>query len=801
MAQVLGRFRALATQCVRWPESLLLGFALGVWGAQQQHALFPYPFALAMCAVGTYGAIWGVLARSQAASRARCALFLMATGCLGAALGFASTTMRAQARLAETLPPELEDKLLLVEGVVAALPTHGEEGTRFAFDIERVRAPEGATVPRRVSLAWKHTHLGDPLPTVRAGERWLLAVRLQRPHGVFNPHGFDLEAWMFERGLRASGWVSQNETVHQRLRADAGRWQDRIERWRERVREQMQRTLREARWSGVLVALAIGDQASVARSEWATFNAAGISHLLSISGAHVTLFAAGLSALVYGLWRQSQALTLRLPARKAALAVAVFAAFAYALAAGFAAPAQRTCFMVMIVALGFWRGMHVRSAFVLLFALACVLLRDPWAVLSAGFWFSFVAVAGLLWLAAYRVGKAPWWKTALVAQLALFILLAPIGLALFQQFSLVGLFVNAVAIPLVSFVVVPLTLLWLLIPWAGLLWLAHGVWSVVGALCEWVSAWPLATWQQHAPPPWSVALAMVGAFWLIGPRAFPGKPLAAALMLPLFVIQPTRPAYGAFSVTALDVGQGLAIVVQTRRYDLLYDTGPVWTENSDAGQRIIVPYLRATGARLGGLVVSHQDSDHAGGVASVIRERRPDWVRSSFAARPEERCTAGQSWIWDGVVFTFLHPAGDAVPDAKATRRHANNRSCVLRIVGRDGASALLTGDIETDAEAELLASGQALQAALLSVPHHGSRSSSSAAFVAAVAPQRAVIHVGYRNRFAHPHPEVLATYHRRDVVLDRTDWHGAVRYTWDGQTWQATRWRERAARYWHLQE
>jgi competence protein ComEC len=433
---------------------------------------------------------------------------------------------------------------------------------------------------------------------------------------------------------------------------------------------------------------------------------------------------------------------------------------------------------------------------VLLAALALVLLIDPWAVLSAGFWFSFLAVACLLWLSAFRVGRISWWRTALTAQFAVFVALAPVGLALFQQVSLVGVLVNAIAIPLVSFVVVPLTLLWLLIPWDALLALAHAAFASLAWLCERVVNLPLAIWQQHAPPVWTVVLAMIGAFALIGPRALPGRALALMLLVPLFAVKPARPPHGTFTVTALDVGQGLAVVVQTATYDLLYDAGPLWGEDSDAGQRIVVPYLRAIGARLGAMVVSHQDADHSGGAAAVMKERVPDWVRSSFAEKSNERCVTGQQWDWDGVRFTFVHPTADDY-EGKAK---PNDMSCVLRVDGADGASALLTGDIEALAERALVARGANVRAALLTVPHHGSATSSTSEFVAAVAPQRAVVNAGYRNRFGHPRANVLDTYLQRNVEVDRTDWHGAVRYTWRDGRWDAQRWRDAERKYcWHV--
>ncbi len=639
---------------------------------------------------------------------------------------------------------------------------------------------------------------GDAPPTIRAGERWRLALRLNAPHGLVNPHGFDTEAWMFERNLRVRATVRVGEDVHQRLARDAGRWQDRIERMRENTRERMLRALGDARWSGVLVALALGDQASIPDTDWTTFNAAGISHLLSISGAHVTLFAAALAALVFNLWRRVHGLTLRLPARKAAAVVAVTVAGLYAAFAGFAVPAQRTFFMLTVVAFALARNVRLRPDVVLALALAVVLVLDPWAVLSAGFWFSFFAVAVLMWCTVYRSGHAPWWRIAGHTQIAVTVALAPIAVALFQQFSIVGVLVNVIAIPVVSFVVVPLTLLWMLVPWPGLLSFAHAVVTALAALCEWSAALPLSVWQQHAPPTWAVVVAIAGGLLAVAPRGFPAKVFAPFFFVPLLFASSPRPAVGTFTVTALDVGQGQAVVVHTHRFDLIYDAGPRWSDAHDAGQRVVAPYLRATGApgvRLGAMIVSHEDSDHAGGMESVLKERRPDWVMTSFDFPNAMKCNAGQRWTWDGVRFEIVHPEVETGQDSSAKK--SNDLSCVLRIAGADGATALLTGDIEVGAETRLVASGRDIRAALMTMPHHGSRTSSSAEFIDAVAPAVVVVNAGYRNQFGHPRADVLEKYLRRNIQIDRTDLHGAVRYVWQDQGWQATRWRDVDRRYW----
>jgi competence protein ComEC len=783
---------------------LCVGFALGVWGAQQQRELLSVSVTL-LCLVFPV-AIAAIISRKTKIPAAQIGLFLAIIS-----LGFAYSTLRAHARLSEALPANLEGEPLAIVGVVSNLPQRDDRGVRFEFDVERVNGALDHRIPSRISLSWQHGRLNDEVPHVRAGERWQLAVRLKRPHGFMNPHGFDVEAWLLERGIRATGSVSSSEALsgaHQRLSRDANRLQDRVDRLRERLRDRIEKSLEHARWAAVIVALAVGDQRGISPADYALFDVTGISHLLSISGAHVTFFAAACAALTYALWRRNHALTLRLPARKAAAVVAFGAALLYALFAGFAVPAQRTVFMVGIAALGLWIGRPGSGWNVLGAALLFVLLLDPWSVMSAGFWFSFLAVALLFWLSAYRVGKVSGWRAALTTQIAITFALAPVSLALFQSVSLVGVLVNAVAIPWVSFIVVPLSLLALIIPWDAILHMAHATFSWLAVFLQWAQTVPHALWQQHAPAPWTIPLALIGVAWLTAPRAFPLKPLALIFLLPLFSVKPERPAPGAFTLTALDVGQGQAMVVQTASHDLLYDAGPRWTDETDAGQRIVVPYLRATGAKRGAMVVSHQDSDHSGGARAVLAAAKMDWWMSSMNASAAEwpgakkeipftRCEAGQKWDWDGVTFTVIHPHASAY----AAPRNPNDLSCVVRVQGARGESALLTGDAEALAENEMIARGESLKSDVLSMPHHGSRTSSTAAFIANAAPKISIANAGYRNRFGHPRADVLGRYEDKKIKVDRTDWHGAVQYAFNEKNeWSAEKHRISHRRYWHNQ-
>ena len=631
---------------------------------------------------------------------------------------------------------------------------------------------------------------------LRPGERWQLTVRLKRPHGNANPHGFDYEAWLLERNIRATGYVRQNPP--QRLDEMVWRPDYVVERLRLGVRDSFATLLPADNypWAGILVALVVGDQRAIQGDLWTTFNRTGTTHLMSISGLHVTMVAALFGLLAGSVWRRIPALALRLPAQRAALLAGCLAAFFYVLLAGFAVPAQRTLYMLLVAALAMGSGRVVAPSRTLSLALLVVLLIDPWAVLAAGFWLSFGAVGALLYVGSAVVGESGGWRQRIrswgVVQWAATLASLPVLLLVFQQFSLVSPLANALAIPVVSFVVTPLALLAAVIPWWPIAALAHAVLGWLMVFLEWCATWPV--WLAPAPPLWAAVVAGLGVAICLLPRGMPGRLLGVALLLPAIFWPVARPAAGEAWVTVLDVGQGLAVVVRTRDHTLIYDPGPLYSAESDAGQRVVVPYLRSLGIdAVDVLMVTHRDSDHAGGMASVQSALAVGKVLSSLGDGAGEPCRNGQNWDWNGVRLTVLHPAAEDY----AEQRKSNNLSCVLRIEA-GGKRMLLTSDIEARDEAAMLQRDPAALAAdVLLVPHHGSRTSSTPAFIAAVGAQHAVIPVGYRNRFGHPKAEVLERYEAAGMNLWRTDRDGALRVALDPQGTSISAWRDERRRYW----
>ena len=753
-----------------------LSFLLGTFFLQQAAHLPEPRIALA-------GAV-ALLALVIVKPRIARAVLLLAAGGF---LGFGLAAWRAEARLADALPFAWEGADIAVVGIVVDLPQPKERGTRFVFDIERVSTP-GAQAPPRVSLTWFPERGRDAREAARVapGERWALAVRLKRVRGLSNPHAFDFEPWALERGIGATGYVRAKARI-ERLDERVEGWPYTLHRWRSDIRDAMRARLGDAPLAGVLVALAIGDQDAIAPSHWDVFWRTGVGHLMSISGLHITMLAGLGFAIAFFAWARVPAAALRVPARKAAVVAGALVALAYALMTGFAVPAQRTVVMLAAMAACVLADRQGSASRVLAFAALAVLVADPWAVLSVGFWLSFGAVAAIFYAMALRSGRHGLLRAALSEQAAVTLVMVPLVIALFQEASLASPVANAFAIPVVSWIVVPLSIAGAFLDAAWPLDAAHATMALLMGPLEALAAWPHAMVESHAPVAWTLAAALAGCAWLLAPRGVPMRSLGALWLVPLFAVGPARPAPGEAWIDVLDVGNGLAVVVRTTAHALVYDAGPSWSDESDSGDRIVVPFLRGEGvASLDALVVSHADDDHAGGAISVAALRSPAWLLSSLP--PEDaihtlvprstRCAAGQSWTWDGVEFLVLHPVAPGGAVAAMARgpmtRKSNDLSCVLRVATRGG-SALLTGDIEAKGEAEMLRREPLLDANLLLVPHHGSRTSSTPEFIDAVAPSTGLISVAYRSRFRHPNAAVVERYASRGIALRRTDREGAL--------------------------
>ena len=671
-------------------------------------------------------------------------------GMLLAGLAFAG--WQAGGALDAQLPRVLQGVPLVVQGRIVELPVHESRRTRFRFVVDDAATQPAALRGRTVQLAW---HDEDPQPRQRlqAGSRWQFPLRLRAPRGLRNPGGGDAERFALAARLAATGFVLQ-PALATRLAAPSG-----IDAWREAMSARIAATVPSAS-SRYVRALALGDTRALDDADWARLRAAGLTHLIAISGFHVGLVAGFCALCAAALWWLWPALGRGLPRPFAAGAGALLGAFGYALLTGMAVPTLRTA--VMIAALVAARWLRRRLRLVDTLALGCIvlLLLDPLAVLGAGFWLSFAGVAWLLWCLPDAGGKGPRAVAGgfLAAQAVASLGLLPLTVLLFGQASFAGPIANLTAVPWWSLVVVPLALLGVLAEtlhaglgqwgWQAAAWCFDLLWPLLARIAD----SPLAMAWLPAPRWYALPLALLSAFWLLLPRGLPGRWLALLLWLPLLYPPRELPAAGEVELTVIDVGQGLSVLVRTARHSLLYDMGPAIPDGFDAGERAVIPALHALGVRrLDAAVVSHGDNDHAGGLRAVAAAFPMPLVlapRGSPVAG-NTSCRAGQAWQWDGVRFRVLHP-GQEFPYL------GNEASCVLRIESAHG-SALLAGDIGHYVERKLLAEARPqLRSDVVLVPHHGSDGSSDSGFVAATGAKLALVSSGADNRFRHPRLPVV---------------------------------------------
>ncbi len=807
----------------------IAGFALGIIILQQQASL-PGWIVLSLLASGAILCLTASFRQKLTADRAALRQILRFTS--GILFGFFWASLFALSYLSDDLPEYLEGKNIVVTGTVASLPGETGQGKRFEFAVEHAElAGSRVTVPPKIGLSWSNAFQqadASPIPDIRPGSRWRLNVRLMRPHGNANPDGFDYEAWLLKQNIRATGYVRQDNRLdipNREFEPFTSTPRNVVNRARNHLRDHILQALPDARYAGIILALVIGDQNGIGVSEWDIFSRTGISHLVAISGLHITLISGMFAALVSFLWRRSfftrMQLPLVLPAQKAAAVASVLMAWVYVLLAGFGLPAQRTLCMIVIVAVALWMGRITRVSHTLFAALGIVLLFDPWAVLAPGFWLSFGAVGIILIISAGRkthfskdTPRKTRWLHALQSatriQLAIMLGLIPLTLLFFGRISLISPIANAIAIPAIGSVVTPMALFGSILPSFParyVLGMAHYLVNVLVLVLEWLSSFPFAIWAMPVPSAWFFLVATAGTIWMLAPKGWPVRWMGAACWLPVFMAQPFHPPGGEAIATALDVGQGSAVLIETSHHRLLYDTGPAYTGQTNAASRIIIPYLNARGiSSLDALVISHGDMDHAGGAASILANPdipvgtvysplKPDELLVALAKR-HHTCLAGQAWEWDGVRFEMLGPTAMAHL-APESRDQANALSCVLKVTA-GSQSMLLPGDIGVKEEAELLERiPEKLKSDILLAPHHGSNTSSSLPFLAVVKPSVTVFQLGYRNRYGHPDDTVYARYDVLGITRIRTDEAGAVTVRF-GKTIGESRWREEHARYWY---
>ena len=816
-----------------------LGFVVGAWLLQQQSTL-PSFFIGLQAALVLAPSLAILIYFFKSKSYLKQAYTFMFAGLLGFVCSFVYSANFAAIRLSDQLPAEWQQKSITIVGVVASLPEVTERGERFRFDVEKILTA-GAKIPQHISLNF-YRDTKSPKPengpnlsnSFHAGERWQFMVRLKRPHSTYNPHGFDFEAWALAENIRATGSI-HSKSGYKKLSNFVLQPSYLVENSREKIGNRISQTLANKPYAGVIRALVVGDDSQISAENWDIFLRTGINHLMSISGLHITMLAGLAFAVAAFFWRRFPSLVMRMPTRKAATIAGLVIAMLYALLAGMSVPTQRTLLMLLTFALALLWGKNLSISRALAMAVLVVVIIDPWAVIAPGFWLSFGAVALIAYVTVGRLKPLSAFKTAVHIQLAITLGLLPLLIFMFGQASIISPIANAFAIPVISLLVVPISILGSLLSLDFLLNIAHFILELCMRALHYLANLP--TWQQATPPIWALLLAMLGLVWCLLPRGFPQRWLGAILLLPLFFVSPEKVLDGEMQVTVLDVGQGLAVVIQTKNHTLLYDAGPKFPAQSDAGSRIVVPYLRGQGVKkIDGFIISHDDTDHSGGAASVLAQLPAAWLMSSFdsadllsrvGTKKSIQCQVGQSWLWDKVKFEVLYPTLASVQNANLKD---NNRSCVLKVTSQFG-SILLTGDIEKEAENMLLnemvndiidndalqanssaAAGDAifsstsparteaqLKSDVLIAPHHGSKTSSTREFVQAVGAQHTIFTVGYLNRFKHPKPMIEKRFEESGALTYRSDYQGALSIDFSRKNnISINALRQSQPRYWH---
>lgn len=703
---------------------------------------------------------------------------------LFAAVGFTYATWRAEHRLSQTLPAELIGQDITVEGTVQNIAAPRPRSTAFNFQIETLHhAQQTLTVDLAVRLRDYHRHQ-PPLKIIKNGARLKMVVRLRPPTSLFNPHGFDYVGYLFSRRIQLSGYVRQRDNAI--LLAEP------TPNLRQIVRTNILNE--EGIDQATLLALTIGDKQYLSDQQYDILRRTGTAHLVSISGTHIGfVFLLFYTAIVW-LWCRRRALLLACPAPKAALLIALPFPLFYALLAGWTVPTQRSFYMLLIAALLLISGRKMSSFTILLIVMLGIVIIDPWSLIAAGFWLSFALTAIVIAVHLHYSQQSPaltkkldYLKQLFIMQCYLSLLAMPLTLWFFNQASFTSPLANFFAVPWVGIIVLPCTFFGLLTNiWQPADWTLFVLWQYITFLSD----WELSSWSPAAAP-WPVfLLSVIGAAILLLPVGIPLRWIGILPVIALLSWRSPPIADGNIKITALDVGQGTSIVLQTAHTTQVYDTGP------PVGGLVLRQYINSLGhATIDQLILSHNDHDHRGG-ADLFLQHYPN--SPIMASDGDKQCQKGTSWDNDKVQFKILHPPKpqqlSQLQQQLDRELNTNDNSCVILITTANGKKILLTGDIGGDIEKQLIKNLGKVD--ILFVAHHGSRFSTSVEFLDALQPHIAIINVG-KNRYGHPHPNVLQKLKQRGITIYRTDTAGAIVLNIT-DTIEVTTTRAQQLRYWH---
>lgn len=697
------------------------------------------------------------------------------------AICFAST------RLADRLPETLQSQHIEIEGTVIGLPQNNERRVRFDFAVSKPQV----NFPEKIRLSWYF-----PKQQIQAGQYWQFTVKLKKPHGLFNPGGFDYERWLFMQNIGATGYVRSKPQP--RLRIMEAEWRG-FDSVRQKIANRLMELVENTDNLGIIKALTIGDRHNISKKQWEVFRKTGTVHLLAISGLHIGL----LAGLAYFLTLN---IGIRLAFVSPQILAAIFAimmAIFYSAMAGFSLPTQRALVMLSVAMIAIVWQRNCTPGHTLTLTLLAVLLFDPLAVLSAGFWLSFFAVVIILYSLVGRLGKTRYWGGAIKIHWVTAIGLAPLLLFYFQQVSIIAPIANLLTVPVISLLVVPLCLFAVLVMFFSSTLAVHlfamvnmilqGLMLVLSEMAD----LPFAAITMISPPFYAIPLALAGVFVLLSPKGMPARWLGLVLFLPLVFVDVAKPKAGEVTLTLLDVGQGLSAVIETATHVLVFDTGAKYSQHYDMGDAVVIPFLKSKGiTTVDTLLISHGDNDHIGGAESIIAQQQVTKILTSVPEMLDKfapvQCETGQTWVWDQVRFDILSP-----PDQWGVVDE-NNNSCVLKVTTKQEA-ILLTADIEQLAEDWLIKNiAQKLESSILIAPHHGSNTSSTLLFLNQVNPSIILIPAGYKNRFSFPHELVLERYKTNNISWLNVADQGAIVVDLKTDGFKVSAIRSKKSRYWN---
>ena len=712
-------------------------------------------------------------------------------------IGFYCAWFYAYTYINKTLPEELENSDILIKGIVMDFPERYDDHVRFKLkliDIDNTKGVSWSSSPV-IRLSWY-----KPAQLVKPGEIWQLKVKLKRPYGFMNPGGFDYEYWLMRQQINALGYVKESSHNHQ-IENSSSYFLQQI---RYAVAEKLKQVAPE-RLYGLVLALSLGERSALSSKQKNILTRTGTAHLIAISGLHLSLVAGIIFLIARFIWSRFYFLTEKLPASVFASVISFLAVFFYAALAGFSLPTQRALIMIGVLMYAIFSGRQIVFSSVIAISVFIILLFDPFSIIAADFWLSFMAVIFIIYTLSFRINRTRKLTKWIYLQCYLSLALCPLLILWFKQIPVYSVLANMIAIPLIGFVVVPLTLVAMImlfmLPSISdfiynlILFISNMNWNYL----EFLSQQQFGVIPVTGPNVFTIVLAIIGALILLMPRGIPARWLGVVWFLPLIFPIIKKPHDSEFDLTLLDVGQGLSAVIQTKEHTLVYDTGARFSERFNIGDAVLVPYLRNNGVdKISMLIISHGDNDHIGGAKSVLSHFETEQILTSVPEKlplhESQYCSIGQTWEWDDVRFEILHPDLN-------NSLSGNNDSCVLKVTGITG-SVLLTGDIEKEAEkALLMRSPEKIDANVLIVPHHGSKTSSTNHFIDAVSPEYAFFPAGYRNRFGFPKQDILFRYENRGIDTRVSYQTGALSVKFRKNGLQLHEFRQDNHHFWHYQD